>query len=308
MKLYLAALESYDLVPVIEKNIAESGFFSYYYLKGKNEPASLIASRPHLENIVIDSGAHTFFAENASRDDVVKEGKRLSASAHVKKTITKETPDEYFDAYVEWIIKYRQYFDYAVELDIGELVGQAKVNKWRERLKQVGVYDQIITVMHPAVMTWDDYIAMLDDSESGYVAMEGMRPGSSQIPYFKYIQAAMDRGVKVHGFALTKEKIMSKYPFYSVDSSSWKAGVQYGTYTKSVDGHRKMVNFRQDKWNHDFTVPNLVDAYHATLKTQRYKRLELSARSYQDMANYYTKVWQARGIDWEEIIKRFNKK
>ncbi len=149
---------------------------------------------------------------------------------------------------------------------------------------------------------------MLEDSQSGYVALEGMRPGTKQLQYGKYLKAAMDRGIKVHGFALTKEKIMSKYPFYSVDSSSWKAGVQYGTYTKSKDGKRQMVNFRQNKWNHDFTVPDLVEAYHATLKIQRYKRLELSARSYQDMADYYTKVWEAKGVDWNEITKRFKKK
>lgn len=274
---------------------------SYYYMRGKPEPATLFENRKHTKCIIIDSGAHTFFSENSEAG--------LTVSVHTKKTKTKESPEEYFENYLLWAKKYYDYYDYFVELDIGELVGQDVVMQWRERLKQHGIFDKCITVMHPKVVTYDEYLKMLDESESKYVALEGLRAGQAQIPYGKYLIPAYKKGVKVHGFALTNKKIIDKYPFFSVDSSSWKAGLQYGVYARSVDGQSRAINFRENKWALDFEVPGLIDVYSEDLKAQRLARLKLAVKSYADMQRYYTKVWKSRGIDFSDFqVNEGNKK
>ena len=161
--------------------------------------------------------------------------------------------------------------------------------------------------MHPATCTYEEYLKMLDESESKYVALEGLRGGQKQISYGKYLIPAYKKKVKVHGFALTNKKIIDKYPFYSVDSSSWKAGLQYGVYARSVDGQSKAISFKENKWGHDFTMPNLIDVYNENLKVQRLDRLTLAVKSYADMQTYYTKLWKARGIDFSDFQINENK-
>lgn len=292
MKVFLAAVENSNIVAAIETMGIENGFFSYYYMRKQDEPIPLFKCRPHVSTIIVDSGAHTFFSESTDG---------LTVSVHTKKTKTKETPDEYFEAYLIWVKKFYDYFDYFVELDVGELVGQNKVLQWRERLKQHGVYDKCITVMHPRVVDFDAYLAQLEDSKSKYVALEGLRSTQAQINYYKYLKPAIERGIKVHGFALTNKKIIEKYPFYSVDSSSWKTGIQYGSYRHSVDGVSKGVHFRKNKWQLPMNVPNLMDVYHENSNVQILARLRLAVASYKDMQTFYTKLWKARGIDYSNF-------
>ncbi len=299
MKVFLAATEDGETSANMHKMKIENIFMSYYYLRGKKEPATLYENRKHTRTIIIDSGAHTFFSENSDAG--------LTVSVHTKKTKTKESPEEYFENYLLWAKKYYDYYDYFVELDIGELVGQELVLQWRERLKQHGIFDKCITVMHPATCTYEEYLKMLDESESKYVALEGLRGGQKQISYGKYLIPAYKKKVKVHGFALTNKKIIDKYPFYSVDSSSWKAGLQYGVYARSVDGQSKAISFKENKWGHDFTMPNLIDVYNENLKVQRLARLTLAVKSYADMQTYYTKLWKARGIDFSDFQINENK-
>jgi hypothetical protein len=299
MKVFLAATEDSETSYNMQFLKIENIFMSYYYMRQKKDAATLIFNRQHAKTIIVDSGAHTFFSENSD------EG--LTVSVHTKKTKTKETPEEYFENYLLWAKKYYDYYDYFVELDIGELVGQDVVIQWRERLKQHGIFDKCITVMHPATCTYEEYLKMLDDSESKYVALEGLRAGTKQIAYGKYLIPAYNKKVKVHGFALTNKKIIDKYPFFSVDSSSWKAGLQYGTFAHSVDGVSKAVSFKDHKWELDMSEPNLIDVFNPHLKTQRLARLRLSVKSYKDMQTFYTKVWKARGISFDDFQVNENK-
>ena len=137
MRIYLAACEDRTILKMLPQGLGvESGFFSYYYLRGKPN-AIMREARKYVENITIDSGAHSFFAE---------QGTGLAAAHIGKKSVTKETPDEYFRVYLKWVKDNYDYFDNFVELDIGELVGQEKVLQWRELFKKTGVYDKCITV------------------------------------------------------------------------------------------------------------------------------------------------------------------
>jgi hypothetical protein len=250
-------------------------------------------SRPHVKSIIVDSGAHSFFSE--------MQGSGLSVSVHTKKTITKDTPENYFLGYLQWLQDNKDYYDYFVELDIGEVVGQETVLKWREEIRKAGLYSRCITVFHPRVMDFNDYLKMLEDSESKFVALEGDRPGRLRLPYNKLIKPAYEKGIKVHGFAFIKRDGLDCYPFYSVDATSWKASVQYGTgLTATKDGLR-MISYKNEPQSIVGLAKrfsNVLEVHSEDKKIQRYKRLEIAISAYRDLEKYYNELWERRGIHW----------
>ena len=127
MKIYLAAIEQGVPKELLDMDIIKNGFISYFYARSK--PADTMSYlRKHIsDTIVIDSGAHSFFSEN--------EDTSMSASVVKRKKTKKLDPDIYFKNYISWLKANYDYYDYFVELDIGELISQPKVMLWRDYLK-----------------------------------------------------------------------------------------------------------------------------------------------------------------------------
>jgi len=298
MRIFFAGAESSLEAKVLVKDgLIENGFFTYYYMRSSSRLTNFMhACKPLMKGlIVVDSGAHSFFNEEAG-------GKMgLSASIHSKTTKTKETPNEYFNAYVQWLKANWTGFDYFVELDIGEIVGQEKVMHWRAILKLEGLYSKCITVYHPAVTTEADYLAYLDDSQSRYMALEGARAGKLAVNYPWAIEEALKRNVRLHGFAMTKRSVLFKYPLYSVDSSSWKSGSQYGTgLAIKADGEASGMRYKDVKSMADMPLAhNLEDVLSPIPMRQRNKRAELAIRGYNLMAEQATDYWRSKGITYE---------
>ncbi len=294
MLIFLAGVEGGETIDIVKAGLIDNAFYSYYYMRTKKSPDTLLEGRKHIKQIIVDSGAHTFFSE--------LEGQGLSVSVHKKKTKTKETPEEYFKKYLLWVKQYYHYFDYFVELDIGEIVGQEQVLAWRELFKKEGVYNKCITVYHPKIVTMEDWIKTIEDSESKYVAVEGDRRTRTRLPYLKLIKPAYDRGVKVHGFAMIKRNAIEKYPFYSVDSSSWKAGSQYGANLSHTSEGIKVMAFNKnpkDLYGLVGKVHGLTESLQTTsLQAQRLKRYEIAIMAYKEMERHYTELWRKRGITW----------
>ena len=207
MVIYLAGIEQKECIKVSKTGCVPNAFYSYFYLRKSNETTDLmIENRPFHKTIFIDSGAHSFFTENHSMG--------ISATGFKKKKSKKDdSPEVYFEKYIDWIEKNFDYIDYFAELDIGELVGQETVLGWRKQLKERGLYSKCVTVYHPKVMTFEEYVEMIEDSESKYIALEGDRSSRNRLPYNELIYEAYSRGVKVHGFAMTKSDIYFKYGF-----------------------------------------------------------------------------------------------
>lgn len=294
MKIFFAGLEGRDKWDVIDSGLVQNAFMSYYYIK-KKKVSHLAEARKRIPYIIVDSGAHSFFSENSD--------KVVSASPLKKITKTMESPEAYFATYLEWLKENRAHFDFFVELDIGDLVGQPLVLKWRELLRKEGLLQQCITVYHPNCMTETDFEKMVKTSESKFVALEGLRPNQPRLPYGKLIKVCYEAGVRVHGFAMTKDDVFNKFPFYSVDSSSWLAGEQYGQTKAIMRGNNTVARLK--KKAHAFNIKSrfLRNAYASDLAEQRLARRLIAIEAFNRLAAQATALWRARGIDWDKAIK-----
>lgn len=286
MKIYFAGMEiaysSYGYVPEPEDNV----FCTYFYRKQTDKFLKDINIQNHKGLITIDSGAHSFFGylENV-------------AAAHQKKKGKDEMPcpHEYFSKYLNWIKNNYDKISYFAELDIGEIVGLDQVKEWRNVLKEHGVYDKCITVMH-SNMTWADFIELLDDSESKYIALEGLRGKKVNLPYSKMLKECYERKISVHGFALTSDTIVKKYPFTTVDSTTWTSIIRYGSLLV-FDG-KSLKQVKPNKENHmkykvsvDFNNKNRS-------KEVSLDKISFSADQTRKFQRYITKLWEERGIKW----------
>lgn len=153
-----------------------------------------------------DSGAFTFLSKGKAPEDL--------------KT--------YVDKYADYVKRnrYKKYF----EVDVDSIIGVKETRKLRDRLEnRVGW--QSIPVWHTC-RSWDDWIN--DCRDYPYVAIGGFV--TKEIPKKwhtvarRFTDAASEVGVRVHGLGFTPKTAREylRYRFYSVDSSSWKAGFRYG--------------------------------------------------------------------------------
>jgi hypothetical protein len=149
-------------------------------------------------------------------------------------------------------------------------------------------------------MTWADYIATLKDSQSKYVALEGDRPQHrKRLPYLRLIKEGYDRGIRIHGFAMTKGDVYYQFPFYSVDSTSWKAGVIFGIGKVITNGKGKTKNIKFNDRDTFFKIKGAnINLHNKNLAVARFHRYTLSIKAYQRIEVEVTRLWQSKGIIW----------
>jgi len=134
--------------------------------------------------------------------------------------------DKYVYEYASFIEsnKTANYF----ELDIDSIVGINEVERLRKALEKKSGY-RSIPVWHKSrgLDYWKkmckdyDYIAI-----GGIVTQEIKR--SEYDVFIPLLKIARQHSCKVHGLGFTNLKGLQKYPFYSVDSTSWLSGSRYG--------------------------------------------------------------------------------
>lgn len=134
--------------------------------------------------------------------------------------------EQYVHNYAEFV-KFHKIRNY-VEIDIDRFYGLDVVESLRAKLeKQVG---------WPCMPVWhmnrgyDKWLEICRDYK--YVCFGAFLTDHLKEKNFpkvaRFIRDARKQGCKVHGLGFTCQKWLDKLHFYSVDSSSWTAGVRYG--------------------------------------------------------------------------------
>lgn len=178
----------------------DSGAFSlikaWYYIKGQN-----------------------VFAPNKRALSLIK-GKRLNW---------------YFRKYLKFVKKYSDLFDVYVELDLQMIVGDDKVNLWRERFKEEGL--EPVLVWHGENI--DKINQMLYYSD--HFGLPWRHPGVSyeyMMSIVRYVRKNTDGWI--HWFGMTKwndlKSLILEDVLNSADSTSWLGAQRYGTVYVVDDG------------------------------------------------------------------------
>ena len=215
MLIYMAAAENSDIAGAVAVGAVRNAFTSYFYMRKMGDV--LKRMRKHCKRVIVDCGAHTFFAQLGTL-----------GVAGTGNNWKREEPEAYFTEYLAWLKTYANDLDYFLELDIGDVVGQAQVEKWRERIRKAGLAEKCIIGWHPKAEPLEHFLNVARRWPSRYVGIEGLRHHRPSCDYVDVVTRLYRLNVRAHGFAMVKRRFLDLVPFYSADSISFKGGVLYG--------------------------------------------------------------------------------
>jgi hypothetical protein len=253
----------------------------------------------------MDSGAFSFFTKDPSLAFERGAARRQSEQPD---------PEEFFDRYVQWLKPIHSGLDIAAELDLQEMIGQERIEDWRQRLIREGLADKIAIVYHPATQTIEEFLGQAEKWPSRWVATQGILKGRVTIPYQQILRFCYKRGIKVHIFGVAGPNLL-KFPFYSSDATNWGVGDRFGLIPAWTGERVKFLHlirgqtrpeeralFRSWLAANGFTLDDIINE--DDKKRQRKHRRLLGARAYARYGEHITSVWEARGIRWEEQIAK----
>ncbi len=247
MKIFLSAIEnstssktSKGMVKVAELLVAQGikmkyNLMSYYYIKNQRKLADFI--RDNTEEILIDSGAHSF-----------QKGVKVDW-------------DKYTEQYAQFIKEFDRpnvigYF----EMDVDNIIGYDKVLELRKRLEEVT--DKIIPVWHKN-RGIEEYKKMCKDYSGKIIAITGFKNEDiKDEQYMMFLKYAKKYNCKVHCLGMTRKKVLDKVPFDYVDSSSWVQSSIFGRIGKKGKVTKEFSKNHREKV--------FIENYKEGLKMQEY--------------------------------------
>lgn len=248
MKIFLSAIE-HNTLHLQEGNILYEmirdgkikpkwNLMSYFYIWQKKclDVAEFV--RDNSEEILIDSGAHSF-----------QKGKKVDWL-------------EYTKQYANFIQKFDRpnvigYF----EMDVDNIIGYDKVLELRRIL--MNVTDKIIPVWHKN-RGIAEFKKMCEERAGKVVAITGFRNEDIQDhQYLMFLKEAKKHGCKVHCLGMTRKQVLDKVPFDYVDSSSWRLDINYG----KVCGRKVTKQTTSMKGNWAYAI---AANYQHAMEMQRY--------------------------------------
>lgn len=124
---------------------------------------------------------------------------------------------------------------------------------------------------------------------------------NEKLNFLNEVFAKIKDTIKTHGFAVTAHEQLYNYPFYSVDSSSWKSPARFGTIPIFTDKlEMKVFKYRDkkaviDNWEY------IKDMGIDKLAKEDYKdRTALSIKSYLQLNKMVDKLWASRNIKYND--------
>lgn len=175
--------------------------------------------------IMMDSGAHTIHKLNA-------QSKRRNDKASVKQEIDLEAiQEEMFKRYVEYVKKNKSKWDFYITLDWKKdqkVIYDMQKRFVKEHLLPMPVYhgDSSLDWLRKHRDMGCKVICIGSDTDFR---------GSSFKGYRFYFDKVFDFGarhdIRFHGLAVTSLSMLTMYPWYSVDSSTWSKNAIYGLIT-----------------------------------------------------------------------------
>lgn len=176
----------------------------------------------------VDSGAYTF----------------MNSLDH--KDFTLEDWEKYIQQYLRWAEKNREYIFAIANLDLEFIVDSEIVQRWNEKyfepfMLRTGIPVCFVHHDEATKMTWEQYCQRYP-----YVGVSYGDRGADLAYGLDKLRTAEKYGAVVHGMAMTQTALLTKLPFYTVDSTTWLVGLQYGEINYWTG--QKMSRLKKEKW------------------------------------------------------------
>jgi hypothetical protein len=302
VKIFLAAIESSREHAASAAQAGAKNVLTSFYYAGFNKrvykPVWLQCLR-QADARLIDSGAFTL------RTSVIN----LVSTSGSQNAVNVDY-DAFLAKYIVWLqwLKKNKLGDLWVEQDLGAITSNAWVDAQRLKIIAAGLGEGLINVWH-SDKDWDYWVWLLKEAKrpgrSNYVAIEGNQFNRDPLDYTKFLREAYDRGVRVHGFRMTSQEAIQKWPFYSVDSSSWVTPASKGSYVmQSRTGGVVNIRHKGQGLGDAALRPSWygIMPRKGTTSRLRVDCLVASAKAWIDAERHITAIWEARGVDWDRAI------
>lgn len=197
--------------------------------------------------LFLDSGAHGLYADHVLKKDrhTLEKSKKFAWYTNGNK-LSKEFK-EYLDHYGKFIQQNEENLDLYANVDA--IFNPELTWKAQQYLEKTYGIIPLPVIHYGTDLKW---LRRYLDKGYEYIALGGLGQEISQSVYRQWADTAFDMIcdqpsrkplVKVHGFAMTAVPLMRRYPWYSVDSTSW---LMFGSYGQIITPPR--VN---GKWVYD---------------------------------------------------------
>lgn len=294
---------------------------SYHYVQKKHLNTSKYEEMG--VKFFVDSGAFTY----------------MSSIEHEEWTI--EQWEKHIETYLRWIERHKDIIFAFASLDIEYLVGGEQVQIWNEKyfepfMLRTGIPVCFVYHDNATKLTWEQYCQRYP-----YVGISwgGVDTQGNDLKYgVDRLKIAEKHKSLVHGMAMTQTSLLTKLPFYTVDSTTWLVGLQYGEINFWTG--KKMSRLKKDKWKgamlpqvvaKGFDEQKLLDEdkkemikvnVHAFIEAEAFVQEKLKSRMYWlrpdsverteadlDSIKYPSILWLDNAqneSDWEDYAKSFN--
>lgn len=169
-----------------------------------------------------------------------------------------------------------------VELDIYGLADKKFIDDMYEEIMSIKGNFKFIRVYHPIIDngTTDEIKKWIDGGQD----FIGIGNDSTCI-LGKIFKMTRDK-VKIHGFAMTKERLLSKFPFYSADSTTPLSTLMYGNYFRDEFHAIRRQEVETERMREVTHTPE--------------RKLKEALLAFRKMEDRLTVLWQTRGVTWND--------
>lgn len=206
---------------------------SAYYLKFNTTKLEAWRRYNHPKLLLIDSGVYTFKAKlGYSIGTMIYNRLSPETQEHFQTEGLATIGDDieaFATRYAAFLKEAEGLYDFAVDLDVDELVGLELAERCYEIILSQIPPERIIRVWH-STRPREDWIKWCKDPNIKYLAIEGgIQHRRDPDVYNRFINHSRRHGKRVHVFALTTRDFLCRVPLDTCDSSTFSEGARFGT-------------------------------------------------------------------------------
>lgn len=230
LAIFFSGVENESYLNILYNVGVRNFLMSYHYLNGR--PLRSVLSKYEGAKLFVDSGAYTYTNDPKFSDYTIKQWE-----SHIEK-------------YLSWAEKNKEYIFGMASLDIEFIVGAEQVKEWNRKyfepfMLRTGIPVCFVWHDEEAYDTWEQHCQRYP--YVGLTAVNNQNAESMGTAYYvNMLKVAEKYNTVVHGMGMTRTGMLTQLPFYTVDSTTWLVGLQYGEINYWTG--TKMTRLKKDKW------------------------------------------------------------